>query len=59
MELKCGYCKTELDIKLKEDCSGYSVKYAVCPECGWIEILEYIEDSCFDVNNDDRYYLYD
>jgi len=59
MELKCRYCKTELEIKWKEDCTGYSLKYGECPRCGRIEIIEYIEDFGFDVNNDERFYCYD
>lgn len=47
-----------MKIKYDENGYGYSTEIAVCPECGHIEVVKFIEDYCLDVNNDLRFYEY-
>ena len=61
--MECGRCKItfrleEKNIRYDESGYGYSTKYVLCPRCGSVCIVEYIEDDCLDVNNDVRYYEY-
>ena len=61
--MECGRCKCtfrykEEDIKFDESGYGYSTKYVLCPRCGSVCVVEYIEDECLNVNEDERYYEY-
>lgn len=47
-----------MKIKYDENGYGYSTEIAICPECGHIEVVKFIEDYCLDVNNDLRFYEY-
>ena len=55
----CKKCKKkELNLKWDENGFGYSTILGECPNCGHIEVVEYVEDRCLDVNNDPRFYEY-
>ena len=55
----CGYeYQEESNVKWDENGYGYSTKLFVCPKCGKILVVEYIEDYGLDVNNDERMYRY-
>lgn len=61
--LKCEKCEAEIkykniDIIWDESGYGYTTKLLKCPKCGYLNIVEYIEDVSLDVNNDIRYYQY-
>jgi len=45
-------------IKWDEQGYGYSTKLVICPECGCVNVIKYIEDNGLNVNFDDRYYDY-
>lgn len=56
---QCGEIKVQPEsIYFDEHGYGYSTRITKCPHCGKIIILEYIQDYGLDVNNDERFYLY-
>ena len=61
MKIICGKCDVPTDYTPEDyiwdfNGYGYDTKYVVCPECGRINIVKYIIDGNFDINNDARYY---
>ena len=57
---KCGWTFGFVDDEVKYDeyGYGYTTKYVICPRCKSVCVVDYIEDECLDVNNDERYYVY-
>lgn len=63
MKVYCPKCDKAHDFSPEDivwdfDGYGYDTKYVICPECGQANIIRYIEDKNFDVNNDERFYTY-
>lgn len=59
----CKKCNKFFDFK-PDECFwdekgfGYSTKLVTHKKCGCINIVQHIEDYSLDVNNDERFYLY-
>lgn len=61
--LDCKKCKSNFiyhqqEVFFDDKGFGYSTKLVKCPECGCINVIQYIEDRAIKLNNDSRYYDY-
>ena len=61
IRITCKRCQriTQVQPFWDEHGFGYSAKIAICPMCGAYQFVDIVEDRGLDVNNDERYYMYE